>query len=206
VSELVTIDGPSGAGKGTLAKSLSRHYGFRVIDSGILYRRIAERAMRLLGEPFLLAHTLVPADLEDSPDLRTIEVEARTAVVAMDENVRQVVNSFLRKVIAEEKGCVLDGRDGAREFPEASTKIFLEAELETRVKRRYFQLRKAGKHPRYLELLEAMRHRDKTDREREFSPLRPAPGAVVIDCTRKSAQQVLDAAVAICEASIPAVA
>ncbi len=183
MGKLIVVDGPACSGKGTLAKSLAEHYGFLHIDSGLYYRAVA---WKTINNPFHdareVAPTLVPADLEPA-ELRSEEVVRLVPMTACLPEVREAVNSHIRKVIAGVKGAVIDGRAGAYEFPEADVKIFLTARPEARAYRRWLHLYKASERADIIEIFDDLKKRDKRDEEREHFPLQKHPKAVVIDNT-----------------------
>lgn len=199
MSTLITIDGPAGSGKGTLAERLAKCLGFIFIDSGLTYRTVASRFIEEEGDPVRIASTLSPQDLKRS-NLRTEEVSAATPGIAKIPEVRQQVNSSIRRIIeSESSGCIIDGRAGGFEFPEAKLKFFLLAQDTTRAKRREIQLRARGERIPFELILDAIRKRDRQDEERDTSPMRPAPGAIQIDTNELDAETVFLVVKLICD-------
>ena len=204
---VVTIDGPSGAGKGTLAAAIAEARGWHLLDSGALYRIIAVVALRQgvsLSDAALLAAlcseqqivfgagsvTVNGDDLTDA--IRTEDVGSAASVVAALPPVREAILT-LQKAFRRAPGLVADGRDmGTVVFPDAPVKIFLDASAEARAERRYNQLKNKGLSVKFPTLLEQIQERDARDRERAVAPLRPAEDALIID----SSQMSIDAVVA----------
>ena len=204
---VVTIDGPSGAGKGTLAAAIAEARGWHLLDSGALYRIIAVVALRQgvsLSDAALLAAlcselqivfgagsvTVNGDDLTDA--IRTEDVGSAASVVAALPPVREAILT-LQKAFRRVPGLVADGRDmGTVVFPDAPVKIFLDASAEARAERRYNQLKNKGLSVKFPTLLEQIQERDARDRERAVAPLRPAEDALIID----SSQMSIDAVVA----------
>ena len=204
---VVTIDGPSGAGKGTLAAAIAEARGWHLLDSGALYRIIAVVALRQgvsLSDAALLAAlcselqivfgagsvTVNGDDLTDA--IRTEDVGSTASVVAALPPVREAILT-LQKAFRRAPGLVADGRDmGTVVFPDAPVKIFLDASAEARAERRYNQLKNKGLSVKFPTLLEQIQERDARDRERAVAPLRPAEDALIID----SSQMSIDAVVA----------
>ncbi|MBC3764250.1 (d)CMP kinase [Neptunicella marina] len=211
---VITIDGPSGAGKGTVSALLAKHLGWQFLDSGALYRVLAIAAMHHQIEAddeqglIPLASGLdvtfigqehgckVVLEGEDVSDLiRTEEVGAFASKVASIPTVRE---ALLRRQRAfrEMPGLVADGRDmGTVVFPNAKAKIFLTASAEERAQRRYNQLKASGRNVSIDNLLQDIKARDERDMNRSVAPLVPADDALVLDSTSLSVKQVLDSVI-----------
>ncbi len=204
--QIITIDGPAGAGKSTLAKEIAKRFGYTHLDSGALYRAIGYAAREAGIDPadeekvVKLAKTLKIELKEDrvllngkdiTGKIRTPEGGTLASRVAQHREVREVVVKILRE-LAKGKRVVIDGRDaGTYIFPRAQLKIYLTASPEERAKRRYEELIKKGYRVNYREILKEVIERDRKDASREFAPLTVPEGAVVIDSTGKSLEEVL---------------
>ncbi len=209
---VLTIDGPSGSGKGTLAQLLARQLGWHLLDSGALYRIVGlaavDAGVDLDDEPALAdvaAHLHVefaatrpgePAavilegkDVSDA--VRSEQSGYYASRVAVFSAVRQALHQRQRD-FARAPGLVADGRDmGTEVFTDAPLKVFLTASAEERARRRYNQLMNKGESVTLAALLEEIRARDRRDCERAVAPLRPAPDAVIIDSTSLGIDQVM---------------
>ncbi len=190
---IVAIDGPAAAGKGTLARKLAAELGFAHLDTGALYRAVALRVLRAGHDPhdpakaYDAAMTITPDDLGD-PELREEATGRVASIVSAHPQVRQALLDFQRNFAAHPPkgaaGAVVEGRDiGTVVCPDAEVKIFIDAALETRAKRRFEELRGGGKATDLEAVREEMASRDARDRNRADSPLRPAPDAHLLDTT-----------------------
>ncbi len=208
---LITIDGPAGAGKSTIAKKLAAQLGYLYLDTGAMYRSVALAAKRkgipLENEEALeqLAREInlelkassngVWVFLEGkdvSRDIRTPEIDHLSSVVAQVPGVRTAL-STKQKEIGKKGGVVAEGRDmGSFVFPDADIKFFLTASPEVRAKRRLFQLEKQGLRVDYQKILEEILARDERDQKRKIAPLIIPKGAVVIDTSNKKPEEVLE--------------
>lgn len=209
---VVTIDGPSGSGKGTASRLLARELGWNLLDSGALYRLVGIAAQRR-GVPFdapaRLAQLAAALDVHfdaaaegegvgvilDGEDvslfMRSEEVGALASRVAAVAEVRQALLARQR-AFRVAPGLVADGRDmGTVVFPDAELKVFLTASAAERAKRRYEQLKGKGEAVSLPRLMEEIEARDRRDSERAVAPLRPASDAVRIDSTGMDITQVL---------------
>ena len=210
---VITIDGPSGSGKGTIAALLARELNWGLLDSGALYRLTALAAMNhgvdfadeaslevLAGHldvQFLPAAdgaglTIILEGEKVGANLRTEEVGAMASKVAALPGVRKALLQRQRD-FAEQPGLIADGRDmGTIVFPEAPLKVFLTASAEERAKRRFQQLQEKGIDANFDRLLTDIKARDERDSNRIVAPLKPAEDAVVLDSTRMSIQEVFN--------------
>lgn len=216
---VITVDGPSGVGKGTISHLLASHFGFHFLDSGALYRLTAlaalNHAVDLADEAAVavVASNLDVAFLPDdsgevkvilenqdvSRDIRTEEAGNNASRVAVLPAVRAALLQRQRD-FARSPGLVADGRDmGTTVFPQAAVKLFLTASAEVRAERRYKQLIEKGLSANLRGLVEEIQQRDERDRSRSASPLRPADDAITIDTSSKSIDEVFAEALSHCE-------
>ncbi len=197
----VAIDGPAASGKGTIARALAERFGLAHLDTGLLYRAVAARA--LAGEdPVTAAERLTEADLA-RPDLRSEAVGRRASEVAAIPAVRAALLDFQRRFARREGGAVLDGRDiGTVICPEAEVKLFVTAEDVIRARRRHEELRARGEEVSFEEVLADLRARDARDAARSAAPLRPAPDALLLDTSKLSIEAAVEAAAGHVEAKI----
>ncbi len=208
---VVAIDGPAGAGKSTVARALAGALGYRYLDSGAMYRAVGLRSLEQPSrEPAELARAArielvggegagAPGVLLDGREvsgaIRTPEVSAAASRVAADPGVRAALVARQRALIAE-GDWVVEGRDiGSAVAPEAALKVFLTAGAEERARRRAAEL---GAEVDSVRAEQALR--DERDRTREHSPLRPAEGAVVLDTSELTVEQVVARIVALAAA------
>ncbi len=209
---VVTIDGPSGSGKGTVAQIIADRLGWHFLDSGALYRLVGLAAFRagasLSDAPALAAIARnmnisflprpgdVPAVLLDGTevgdDLRTEASGERASLVAIIPDVRTALLEKQRD-FRRLPGLVADGRDmGTTVFPDALLKVFLTASPEVRAERRYKQLKEKGFDANLPRLLGEIRERDQRDAARTVSPLKPAIDAVVLDSSGLAISEVVE--------------
>lgn len=183
---VVAIDGPAGAGKSTVARALADALGFTYLDSGAMYRAVALQTMRNGGSPAEQAREL-DIELTKSPDIRTPEVSEAASRVAKDADVRAALVEKQRELMGEGHW-VAEGRDiGTVVAPDAELKVFLTADPRERAERRAAEL---GADVEVVLRDQALR--DEQDRTREHSPLRPADGAVEVDTSGLSIDQVVE--------------
>ena len=223
---IVAIDGPAGAGKSTVARALAQRFGLLNLESGAMYRAFALKALRTgvatndAAALESLAHTtqvrmesgsegnrvlLDSADVTDQ--LRTPQITAAASEVSIHPPIRRWLVS-LQQALGAQGNVVMEGRDiGTVVFPHAPVKIFLDASPERRGERRYEQTRNTdqirGNAAAATQLptavLEEIRERDRRDRTRKDSPLRPADDAITIDSTDLSLEEVIEQAAALVE-------
>lgn len=208
---IITVDGPSGAGKGTLASMLAEHYQWHFLDSGAIYRVLAMAALHHgielsdvdglaplangLDVVFTINNNSQRIILEGedvTDDIRNEDVGNAASQVAAIPLVRE---ALLRRQRAfqETPGLVADGRDmGTVVFPNAQAKIFLTASAEIRAQRRYEQLKAKGQNVKLSRLLADIQARDERDANRKIAPLRPAEDAFQIDSTELNITQVFE--------------
>jgi cytidylate kinase len=209
---IVAIDGPAGAGKSTIARRLARHFGLLNLETGAMYRAFALKALRAHA-PLEDSHAL--EELAGETDIRLESGGEENCVLLDGEDVTgQIRNPTvtdaaskvsvfpairawmvrLQQQLGAEGGVVMEGRDiGTVVFPQAEAKIFLDAAPEVRGMRRYDQL---GPEPAQQpeQVIRELRERDRRDRNRADSPLKPAPDAVILDSTNMTLEQAVTAA------------
>ena len=197
----VAIDGPAAAGKGTIGRAVARRFGFRHLDTGLLYRAVAkqlmdsggrsdETAARIAAERFRLDHL-------EAEGLRTREVSRESSRIAAMPAVREALLELQRKFARRAGGAVLDGRDiGTVIAPEAEVKLFVTANDQVRADRRRRELARMGIDASPAEVLADLRKRDKRDSERGLAALRRAPDALLLDTSELSIEQAVDEAIA----------
>lgn len=197
---VIAIDGPSGSGKSTVGKAIARRLDYLYIDSGAVYRAIGRKAIdtstsledaasvarlareseiKLIGDPDHLQVLLDARDVTDA--IRLPDASHASSVVATIPEVRKAVVDKLREM-ARAGGVVMDGRDiGTKVFPDAHVKLFLDALLDVRAKRRFEEERERGRAVSVEAIRAELEARDRRDRERAATPLVKAPDAVFID-------------------------
>ncbi len=208
---VVTIDGPSGSGKGTLALALARELGFHLLDSGAIYRLLALKGLQAdidLHDEIKVSALLDNFDIhfetgdelaipfldgrDVSAEIRLEKTGEAASIVAQHGSVRELLLGTQRAFF-EPPGLVADGRDmGTTVFPDARFKFFLMASVEIRAKRRYNQLIAMGKSANIAALQQEIAARDDRDQNRSQSPLRPAEDALVVDSSLLDLGQVAD--------------
>ena len=210
---IITIDGPGGAGKGTAARRVAAKLGYRLLDSGALYRIVAYAAASngINPDDGDAVAALVPTlqiSFEQGPAANAVQLMLNGADVSCairsqkvaDLASRVAVHTPVRKALlglqrsfATPAGLVADGRDMATVvFTDAPLKIFLTASAQARAERRYKQLRQQGESVSITRLLEEIKARDRRDESREVAPLRPAEDSVLIDSTSLSIDEVVN--------------
>jgi cytidylate kinase len=203
---IIAIDGPSGAGKGTVARAVARELGYRHVDSGAMYRAVGWKALRdgvLLDDEasvtalaarsvIEVSNTAVTIDATDvTRAIRTPEIDRAAAAVARLPGVRRVLVERQREMGAG-GAIVMEGRDiGTVVYPNADVKVYLDASPEERARRRASDAAHSGVPAAVSEVATLLTQRDEIDRTRTASPLFAAPDAVVVDTTGKNGDEVV---------------
>lgn len=203
---IIAIDGPAASGKGTIAKRLAVRYGFRHLDTGLIYRAVA-KALIDAGTPLddhkraaTAAATLDPSQFDEQA-LKSHAVGEAASRISVIPGVRAAVFNFQQEFAALPPGAVLDGRDiGTVIAPDAEVKIFVIATPEVRAKRRALELRGRGEMVNEAEILADILRRDERDTTRAASPLTRAPDAHLLDTTHLDIDAAVRAAIDIVEA------
>jgi cytidylate kinase len=204
---IIAIDGPAASGKGTLGKRLAAHYGLRHLDTGLLYRAVAQ-ALRTAGrrlddptEAAAAAHAIDPAAFDEAA-LKSHEAGEAASIVSAIPEVRAALVALQRNFAATPPGAVLDGRDiGTVICPDADVKIYVTAKAEVRAKRRMLEMRAQGLAADEAAILADIRRRDERDTGRAVAPLKPAADAHLLDTSALVIDAVVEKAIAIIEAA-----
>jgi cytidylate kinase len=212
---IIAIDGPAASGKSTLAQKLADKLGYLYLDTGVMYRAVTlaalEKGCNLADEAAVtaLAESVAidvrPARMNDGRmydvwlnnedvtwKIRRADVEANVSPVAAYKGVRQAMTQQQRQIGKRGK-MVMAGRDiGTVVFPDAELKIYLDASLEVRARRRYVELCQRGEKPSFVDIVSNLRSRDQIDSGRTVAPLKPAEDAIIIVTDGMDQQQVFD--------------
>ena len=204
-NNIITIDGPSASGKGSLAKALAKELNFILLDSGLLYRAYSycfDQAQNHPSAKKLFSNLRIDSIdhemhvFESNTDITSIlrheNIAKSASQLSSLKETRDNLISFQRD-LASNNGLVADGRDmGTVVFPDAGTKIFLVADAEVRAKRRFLELQNADQGVNMRDLIEDIRLRDEADKAREISPLIPADDSIEVNSSDLAPQEVLE--------------
>src|SRR4051794_5410957 len=203
---IIAIDGPAASGKGTLGKRLAKHYGYRHLDTGVIYRAVA-KALLDAGADLANEVIAISAALELDPEkfgdpaLKTQAVGEAASIVSAIPKVREVLLNFQRAFASDPPGAVLDGRDiGTVICPDADVKIFVMADPAVRARRRTLEAKARGEQADEAAVLADILKRDERDRNRVIAPLKAAADAHTLDNSNLDIEAGVRAAIAIVEA------
>jgi cytidylate kinase len=209
-TKVITIDGPAGSGKSTVASAVASFLSWTYVTTGAIYRTLGyllhehdvhdlaslrvDECVQVLVESYRQdskTGRVYLGEIEITDRIRTPEASERASLVAQNGRVRKLLLPVQRKVVTSCDGAVVDGRDmGTVVFPEAPLKVFLTAAPEERARRRAEELRAKGQEVNMEALVKEIHERDERDSNRAEAPMRPAADAVHIDCTKLSATEV----------------
>ncbi|MGX5201687.1 (d)CMP kinase [Aliikangiella sp. IMCC44632] len=221
---IITVDGPSGSGKGTISQMLAEHLGWHILDSGALYRVLGIAVKRHaidINNHQDVAQLARNMDVHFESNPKTNEVEpilegenlaklVRTDEAGQAASQVAIISEVREALLQRQKdfysmpGLIADGRDmGTVVFPQAPVKIFLTASPECRAERRYKQLINKGVSANMRALLDSIKERDERDRNRPVAPLVPAEGAFVVDSSNLSLSEVMTQVLDFASKSLP---
>lgn len=211
MGRVIALDGPVGAGKSTVARALAQRLGFRYVDTGAMYRSVAWTAIRAgvsISDESAVGDVARELDVEFVPGsggqrvlvngedvteaIRRPEMSEASSIVSAHPAVREAMVALQRRMGAA-GDVVMEGRDiGTVVFPDADVKVYLNASLDERAGRRFRELQGRGEAVTHAEVRSALEERDLRDSTRAHSPLRVAPGAIVVDSTGMAVAEVVD--------------
>ena len=204
---VIAVDGAAASGKGTLAARLAAEHGLPHLDTGLLYRAVGRAVHAAGGDPddaeaaALAARAVDPTRLDD-PELQSAAAGEAASQVAAHPAVRQALFDLQRRFACQPGGAVLDGRDiGTVIAPEAAAKLYVDADVRERARRRWLQVSARGDKRTLEDLVGELTRRDARDSGRTAAPMVRAPEAVLLDTTSLSISQAADAARRIVEAA-----
>jgi cytidylate kinase len=209
---VIAVDGPAASGKGTIARALAKYYALPHMDTGMLYRAVALTMFRFGGDPasefeaVRACEGTAQVDPTD-PDLRSEIVGSIASRISAYPGVRAALLERQRSFAAQSSGAVLDGRDiGTVIAPRATAKLFVTASAEVRARRRVAELLARGIQSHYADVLIDIRARDARDSGRDAAPLKQADDADLLDTSEMDIDEAIDAAIALVDARLKAVA
>jgi len=201
---IIAVDGPAASGKGTVARALAKHYRLPHLDTGLLYRAVAENVHRLDLDPTKEADAVAASNFDDSllddPVLRSDEAGQRASIVSAHPLIRAALLQRQRKFAHQEGGAVLDGRDiGTVIAPEADAKLFVKATPQIRARRRHAELKERGSTLSFDKVLADIRVRAQRDMGRDAAPLVMAADAGILDTSFLSIEAAVKRAIELVE-------
>ncbi len=197
---IITVDGPTASGKGTIAKALAAHFRLPHLDTGLLYRAVGRQVALNGGDPDIsgdaLAACSFPNSLLDDPELRSEATGGLASQVSVHPAVRQALYERQRAFAVQPGGAVLDGRDiGTVIAPEAEAKLFVIAGVPARAERRFREMQAAGRSVALTEIAADLELRDQRDSSRKEAPLRAAKDAMVLDTSNLTRDEAIAEAI-----------
>ena len=197
---IIAVDGPAASGKGTVARALARHYGLPHLDTGLLYRAVAENVRRMDLDPAIEADAVAGSNfadaLLDDPVLRSEDAGQRASIVSAHPLVRAALLQRQRRFAGQAGGAVLDGRDiGTVIAPDADAKLFVKATPQIRARRRHAELKARGSALSFDKVLADIRLRDQRDQNRSVAPLVMAADAGILDTSFLSIEAAVKRAI-----------
>ncbi|QDZ07107.1 (d)CMP kinase [Sphingomonas panacisoli] len=201
---IIAVDGPAASGKGTIARALAKHYRLPHLDTGLLYRAVAENVRRMELDPTIEADAVAasnfPDDMLDDAALRSDDAGQRASIVSEHPLVRAALLQRQRKFANQPGGAVLDGRDiGTVIAPDADAKLFVKATPQIRARRRHGELRERGSTISLDKVLADIRARDLRDTGRNAAPLVMAADAGILDTSFLSIEAAVIRAIELVE-------
>ncbi|MBN8815257.1 MAG: (d)CMP kinase [Sphingomonas sp.] len=201
---IIAVDGPAASGKGTIARALAKHYKLAHLDTGLLYRAVAENVRRMELDPAIEADAVAasnfPDELLDDPVLRSDDAGQRASIVSAHPLVRAALLQRQRKFAQQPGGAVLDGRDiGTVIAPDADAKLFVKATPQIRARRRHAELKGHGSTISLDKVLADIRARDLRDTGRNAAPLVMAADAGILDTSFLSIEAAVIRAIELVE-------
>jgi CMP/dCMP kinase len=194
---IIAVDGPSAAGKGTVARAVAKELGYHFLDTGSLYRMVGLEMLRTQRDDEAsakaIASSLKPSSFNDL-ELRSESVAAMASKVAAMRAVRAALLQFQRDFAQQKPGAVLDGRDiGTVVCPDADLKFFVTASSQERARRRHAELKSLGQDVELDAVFDDIQARDERDATRSVAPTKPADDAILIDTSELDRDEVLKA-------------
>ncbi len=208
--KVITIDGPAGSGKSTVAKIVAAKLGWIYVTTGAIYRTLAllvheanltekdfeniERFISFINERYRQESSngrVFIGEREVTDEIKTPVVSQLASILAQEDFIRKRLLPIQRKIVLNNHGAVVDGRDmGTIVFPDAPLKIFLTASISERAERRYKELYQNGHSSNLKELVKEIQERDTRDENRSISPLKPATDAISLDSTKSTQEEI----------------
>lgn len=204
---IIAVDGPAASGKGTIARALARHYRLPHLDTGLLYRAVAEQVRRMELDPAIEADAVAASNFDDAllddPALRGDDAGQRASIVSAHPLVRAALLQRQRRFAGQPGGAVLDGRDiGTVIAPAADAKLFVKATPQIRARRRHAELRERGSTISLDKVLADIRARDLRDTGRNAAPLVMAADAGILDTSFLSIESAVRRAIELVERQV----